>query len=288
MRNFDLAQLRSFVAIAEHRTFLAASRKVARTQSAITQQIQKLEQAVGAELFEREGRTKRLTAFGEHFLDYARHLIAINDETWRAIRERDVLGSIRFGAPQDAADTILPRVLAAIARAFPRLRVEIHVDRSPILMEQLHQGALDLTLTTRGFEEGTVSVVVRTSPTVWICGASYAHAAGTVVPLVIADERSLFRSIALESLNAAGIPWRTAHLAPHLVGIKAAIRAGLGITARSVEMLDAEMRVLGAAEGLPILRDVKYSLAMRRDQRSEIAQAIYDLVITTFGLRTGT
>lgn len=285
LRNFDLAQLRSFVAIADHRTFVAASREVARTQSALTQQIQRLEQSIGTQLFEKEGRYKSLTPFGENLLEYARHLIAVNDEAWRALGDKAISGSVRLGSPQDAADTILPRILATIARSFPRLQVEIHVDRSPFLMDSLRLGGLDLTLTTRSVLNGLEGTVLRTSPTVWICGAGYTHTPSATLPLIIADEPSLFRKLALDSLERAGLAWRTAYLAPHLIGIKAAIRAGLGITARSVEMLGSDMRVLGLQDGLPPLPDVNYNLLMRKDQRNPLALQVYDLIISAAGLR---
>ena len=97
------------------------------------------------------------------------------------------------------------------------------------------------------------SVVLRTSPTVWLCGSTYVHDPARPIPMIMADGPSIFRRLAQEALDAAGVAWMTRYTSSSLIGIRAALRAGLGVTARGVEQLDSEMRVLGAAEGLPPL-----------------------------------
>ncbi|WP_296556304.1 LysR substrate-binding domain-containing protein [Pigmentiphaga sp.] len=275
MKNFDLTQLRTLVAIAEHETYVAAAEKTHRTQAALTQQMQRLEAQAGVPLFEKAGRYRRLTAHGRRLLDYAKHMIAINDEAWRALKDRELTGSLRVGSPQDVADSILPPLLANIARLSPRLQMEIHVGRSPFLMESLRVGELDLTVSTRE-DPALEGMVLRTSPTVWLCAADYVFEPGKPVPLIIADEHSLYRRIALTALDSARMSWRTAYLAPHMIGIKAAIRAGLGVTARSVELLGPDMRVLGEKDGLPRLPDVSYYLWMRPDSLNPVLRQVYD------------
>ncbi|MPS29295.1 MAG: transcriptional regulator LrhA [Alcaligenaceae bacterium] len=275
MKNFDLTQLRTLVAIAEHETYVAAAEKTHRTQAALTQQMQRLEAQAGVPLFEKAGRYRRLTAHGRRLLDYAKHMIAINDEAWRALKDRELTGSLRVGSPQDVADSILPPLLANIARLSPRLQMEIHVGRSPFLMESLRVGELDLTVSTRE-DPALEGMVLRTSPTVWLCAADYVFEPGKPVPLIIADEHSLYRRLALTALDTARMSWRTAYLAPHMIGIKAAIRAGLGITARSVELLGPDMRVLSEKDGLPRLPDVSYYLWMRPDSLNPVLRQVYD------------
>lgn len=72
--NLDLALLRTFVAVADLNTFSAAV-AVCRTQSAVSQQTQRLDQLVGKELFARHGRNKLLTEHGVQFLGYARNIL---------------------------------------------------------------------------------------------------------------------------------------------------------------------------------------------------------------------
>lgn len=279
MRNLDLDLLRTLVAIADHETFGAAAEAVQRTQSAVTQQMQRLEEQLGLTLFERQGRSKLLTRHGKKLLEYARQLLTINDEALRMLREGDLTGSLRIGAPHDVADTILPVLLSHIARSSPALRLEIHVGRSPFLMESLRRGEIDLTVSTR--EDPTLEgIVLRTTPTIWVCSADFVYERGTPVPLILADEPSLFRKLSLEALTQAGVPWRIAYLAPSLIGIKAALRGGLGITARSIDLLAADMRILGENDGLPRLPDVTYYLWARPNAVNPVARHVFSMLKT--------
>lgn len=82
-------------------------------------------------------------------------MLAIHDEALRNLQHRQVQGLVRIGAPHDAADNMLPPVLQEIALNFPGMQIDIHVGRSPFLMESLKQGELDLAISNRddeGFE----------------------------------------------------------------------------------------------------------------------------------------
>ncbi|QRX81477.1 LysR substrate-binding domain-containing protein [Glaciimonas sp. PAMC28666] len=275
MRNLDMELLRTFVAIAEFSSFAAAADRVHRTQSAVTQQMQRLESQLGFTLFQKAGRTKQLTTQGAKLLEYAVRILALNDEAISMLDMDDVTGSLRIGAPNDIAETILPSLLSRFAKIYPQLRMEIHVGRSPFLMQALRRGEIDLTVSTRK-TDAHPGIILRTSPTVWLCSSDYIHNPANPVKLVVADEPSLFREIALQSLDQAKIPYRISYVAPTLVGIKAALRAGLGITARSIEMISPELRVLGAAEGFPRLPDVNFFLYLRDEQVGTIARMVFD------------
>jgi DNA-binding transcriptional LysR family regulator len=275
MRTLDLDLLRSLDAIARHATFAAAAEQLHKTQSAVTQQMQRLEAELGCPLFEKQGRVKRLTAQGEQLLSYARRMLALNDQALLSIGRTEALQVLRVGSPHDVADTLLTTLLARFVKSVPELQMEIDVGRSPFLMEALRAGQLDLTLSTR-FDDSMPGLRLRTSPTVWLCSHEFAYTPGTPVPLVLADEPSLFRRLSLDALSQAGIPWRVSFLAPTLVAIRAALRAGLGITARSIELLDGTLRTLGADEGLPPLPQTHYYLYLRPAAASPVARRLFD------------
>ena len=283
MRNLDLSLLRTLVTIASTETFSGAARKLHKTQSAVTQQMQRLEAIISLPLFEKEGRKKRLSTHGSRLVEYGRQMLAINDEAVRALEDGQLEGTIRLGASVDVADTMLPSVLMHIARSSPRIKVEIRVDRSPFLMDALRHGEIDLAISTR-FDPNFQGVVLRTSPTVWICSASYVYDATAPLPLILADEPSIFRRLALTALESTRMRWRTNYLAPSLVGIRAAVRAGLGVTARSIEMLGPDMRVLGTADGLPPLPDITYYLWTRGEPLTPTTQQVYEMLKINMGL----
>lgn len=283
MNTLDLELLRTLVAIEERNSFAGAAIQLGKTQSAVTQQMQRLEDQIGHPLFEKQGRHKRLTPHGQKLLDYARHLLAINDDALRSLQQGNLEGVLRIGAPHDVADTMLPPLLAQVARASPLLQLDIQVGRSPFLMESLKRGELDMTISNRN-DPALDGVVLRTSPTVWLCSASYVHDRAKPVPLILVEGPSVFYRLAREALDAAGIPWSPNYTASSLIGIKAALRAGLGVTARGIEMAGADLRVLGENDGLPRLPDLDYYLFIRRNVINPVTRKVFDMLKANLGL----
>ncbi len=274
MRNLDLDLLRSFVAVADAGSFAAAATRVHRTQSAVSQQMQRLEAMTGRALFGWDGRHKRLTEDGLRLLTYARRLVTLNDEANAALSPGGPTEVVRLGANNDVVDSMLPALLGRIARSHRSILLEIRTGRSPFLMEELERGELDLAITTRD-HRSYPRLVLRRSPTVWFCGADFAHRRDAPLPLVLSNEPSLFRGLAIDALDRAGCAWHLAYLSLNLGAIRAAVRAGLGVTARNIEMLTPELRVLSEADGLPPLPNVTFSLFLRTGS-GEAARRVFD------------
>lgn len=285
MATLDLELLRSFAAVVSHHSFAAAAVHLERTQSAITQQMQRLEEQIGHPLFAKQGRQKRLTEHGERLLTYAHHMLALNDEALRSLRQGQLEGNLRIGAPHDVAETMLPLLLTEVARTSPLLQLDIHIGRSPYLMTSLKSGEVDMIISNRTDAQSQFEgVVLRNSPTVWLCAASYVHDPAKPVPLIMADGPSIFRRIGHEALDAAGVAWTPRYTSSSLIGIKAALRAGLGVTARGVEQLDAGLRVLGAGDGMPRLPDLAYHLYVRSHVVNPVTRQVFETLKTQLRL----
>ncbi|MES2185838.1 MAG: LysR substrate-binding domain-containing protein [Pseudomonadota bacterium] len=283
MSLLDLELLRSLAAIVAHDSFAAAALRLGKTQAAMTQQMQRLEAQIGHPLFEKQGRHKRLTAQGQQLLTYAHHMLAINDEAMRSFQPGQLQGTLRIGAPHDVSETMLPPLLAEIMRTSPLLQLDIHVGRSPFVVESLKRGEIDMAIANRA-EPELEGAVLRTSPTVWLCSMNYLHDRTRPVPLIDADGPSIFRRIGHEALDAAGVPWTQRYTSSSLVGIRAALRAGLGVTARGVEQVDNGLRVLGPADGMPPLPDLVYRLYIRRHVLNPLIREVFDSLRSRMGL----
>ncbi len=207
--NLDLDLLRTFVAVADLNTFAAAAAAVCRTQSAVSQQMQRLEQLVGKELFARHGRNKLLTEHGIQLLGYARKILRFNDEACMSLMFSNLQGVLTLGASDESADTILPFLLNRISSVYPKLALDVSVKRNAFMVEMLNEHKVDLVVTTH--RPGQFDcLTLRTSPTHWYCAAEYVLQKGEPVPLVLLDDPSPFRDMVLTALNEANIPWRLA------------------------------------------------------------------------------
>lgn len=273
--NLDLDLLRTFVAVADLNTFAAAAAAVCRTQSAVSQQMQRLEQLVGKELFARHGRNKLLTEHGIQLLGYARKILRFNDEACMSLMFSNLQGVLTLGASDESADTILPFLLNRISSVYPKLALDVSVKRNVFMVEMLKENEVDLVVTTHRPGQFD-SLTLRTSPTHWYCAAEYVLQKGEPIPLVLLDDPSPFRDMVLAALNEASIPWRLAYVASTLPAVRAAVKAGLGVTARPVEMMSPDLRVLGQSEGLPSLPDTEYLLCHNAASNNELAKVVFE------------
>lgn len=273
--NLDLDLLRTFVAVADLNTFAAAAAAVCRTQSAVSQQMQRLEQLVGKELFARHGRNKLLTEHGIQLLGYARKILRFNDEACMSLMFSNLQGVLTLGASDESADTILPFLLNRISSVYPKLALDVSVKRNAFMIEMLKENEVDLVVTTH--RPGQFNcLTLRTSPTHWYCAAEYVLQQGEPVPLVLLDDPSPFRDMVLAALNEANIPWRLAYVASTVPAVRAAVKAGLGVTARPVEMMSPDLRVLGKSDGLPSLPDTEYLLCHNTSSNNELAKVVFE------------
>ena len=182
-RLLDIDQLRTFTAIAETGSFTKAADEVHKTQSAVSMQMKRLEERIGKPVFERDGRQSRLTADGQRLLEYARRILQINNEAVSAFAEPELTGSIRLGLPDDYADRLLPRVLAAFARSHPGIEIDVLCEPSTCIFKRIEEGRLDLGIVTHG-DCGGLGEIFRREPLYWV--ASEQHCAEKIEPLPLA------------------------------------------------------------------------------------------------------
>lgn len=271
---FDLDTMRSFVTGIDLGSFAKAADKLARSTSAVSAQLKKLEDQAGTPLLRKAGRSMVLTEAGETMLGYARRLLELNDEAASAVRGIQLEGRVRLGLQEDFGESVLPEVLGRFKRAHPKLRVEVHIARNAVLLQSLNAGRLDLALAWETELHAPYSEHVHTLPMHWI-GADDGQSVYEIceaVPLVVLEAPCLMRTAAINALDRAGIPWRIAFTSASLAGTWAAVKAGLGLSVRTPWGLPSELRAIDAREAhLPALP--KLGLALYR-QEAEPAPAV--------------
>lgn len=260
LTNIDIDLLRSFVEVADSGSFTRAAERLLRTQSTISLQIKRLEDALDRQLLERSPRAVRLTPEGETFLDYARRMLALNDEMVARVAEPHLAGLIRLGTPEDFATTHLPQVLARFARTHPDVALEVTCDLTLNLLERFRDDAFDLVLVKREPTAGEGGVRVWREPLVWVAADHDLVQKPGVLPLVVSPAPCVYRKRATEALDRAGRDWRIAYTCGSLAGAQAAVRAKLGVTVLPKEMAPAGLAVIDGGDGLPNLHDTEIAL----------------------------
>lgn len=263
MHDFDIDLLRTFVHVVDCGGFTRAGERVHRTQSTISQQIKRLEDSVGQPLLLRQGRGVELTEAGETLIGYARRMLALQDEAQALLVRREANELIRLGIPEDFAGRHLPRVLAAFARAHADIRLDVRCDLATNLLRDFEHGELDVAL-VKAEAEQPGCVASWPEPLGWAAANDAPLPRPGALPLVVFGQGCIFRRLALERLDRAGIPWRIAYSSPSLQSVQAAVGCGIGISPLGTLAEMAEMRWLSPGElGLPPLPAIRFSLLTR-------------------------
>ena len=164
-RNLDLTALRSFATVAEIGGVTKAATRLHLTQSAVSMQLKRLEEAVGQELLDRSGRGVALTSQGELLLSYAKRMVTLNDEAWGRLTGQAFEGEVTLGVPSDIVYPHIPGVLQRFSREFPRVKVTLVSSFTRKLHDQLAKGEIDLILTTEASPGGET---LEVAPLVWV------------------------------------------------------------------------------------------------------------------------
>lgn len=123
----ELTQLEFFLMVVEQGSFSKAAVHVYRTQPAVSIAIKRLEEEIGAPLFDRSQKTPTLTDAGELVYDYARRILALRDQAQNVVSELRALerGRVRIGANESTSLYLLPHLILEYREQHPNVKVEI-------------------------------------------------------------------------------------------------------------------------------------------------------------------
>lgn len=276
IRNIDLTALRAFVTVAEVGGVTRAAGVLALTQSAVSMQLKRLEEALGQTLLERSGRGVALTAAGEQLLGYGRRMLALNDEVWGRLTHNAYEGELVLGVPGDIVYPHIPGVLRRFALAYPRVRVRLNSSYTRPLKHCYARGECDLVLTTEsGCDTGGETLAML--PLVWVGAAD--GVAWKARPLRLAFEHNcIFRAEVQRTLDAAGIAWEMAVESDTTRTIEASVTADLAVTAVLAGSMGPHMAAVAHGGALPDLRTIRINLYGAARTPSTIKTALADML----------
>jgi DNA-binding transcriptional LysR family regulator len=271
--NLDLDAVRALVTANDVGNYGQAAARLGRTPSAVSLQMKRLQQQVGATLFRRDGRAVALTEAGQIALRYGRHLLAINDEMLDTIRGADLSGTVRIGFTQDFAETVLPGVLARFTAVYPLVMVEVRIEGNGALVEATEKGQLDIALAL-GHADRPTAQYLGELDLVWIAGEGFRRRSDQPLPLVVLGPQCSFRKEAILQLDRAHCGWRVAATSPSLTGLWAAAIGGLGVTARTRLGLPPALICDRAMFDLPSLPAFPVTLHTKPDEARDAVERL--------------
>ncbi|MFN7365329.1 MAG: LysR substrate-binding domain-containing protein [Alphaproteobacteria bacterium] len=275
---FDALTLECFLAVADTGSFTRAAEKVGRTQSAVSQQISKLEDRLQKQLFMRT-KNLALTPSGEIFLGYVQEILKLQREALDRFLEPELEGEVRFGVPEDFASVFLSQILTDFSRLHPRIFLNIECDLTLNLLERFKKREFDLVLVKISKPQDFPNAIDVWSETLeWVGKSVHFTQKETPIPLVLSPQPCVYRSRAINSLESTKRKWRIIFSSHSFASTIAAVRAGLGVTVLPRNMIPQDLQIIPKQEGIPQLSDTHISL-LKHDETNPTINSLGDFVI---------
>lgn len=280
IRNLDVATLRSLVAVVDTGGVTRAANRLHLTQSAVSMQLKRLEDALSLKVLERRGRVMRPTREGEVLIAYARRLVALNDEAVERVTTPRYEGVVTFGVPTDIVHPHVPAVLTRFGRDYPRVAIRLVTGNTLELKAAFVEGRHDVILTTER-QPAPEADVLRRQHLVWTGAPGGRAWRGRPLPLAF-TRQCMFREAALAALEAAGIDWFDAIDTPSEDAAMVSAAADLGVRADLVSSLVQGVAPLEHGGALPALPEYGIGLYVAAGGNEELARAFAERLREAF------
>ena len=269
LTNLQTDLLRSFVSVVDLGGYTRAGEALGRTQPAISLQMRRLEELVGAPLFVPKSRAIELTEEGQALLRYAREILRLNDEATAYFRGSEVAGTLRVGLPSDYAVLFLQGALTQYMRRHRAVRLEIHCDWSPTILQKLDADEIDIAIAmmTRGRSRYLARSWVERP--IWAAAKTLPVHKLDPLPLAVHPDGCAYRERIIEALEGMRRGWRIAYSGPGITGLQNAVENCIGVSALTGPTMLEGMRELEPDEGFPPLKEIRVGLFYKHPRLSE-------------------
>ncbi len=243
----DAADLAMLVRVVDAGGVTRAAEALYISQPAITHRLRRLERALGARLVERRGRALALTDAGRAILPLARQALQILEQIPAAISEVQGLlrGEIVLGASTTIGEFLLPKRLSTFAQAYPHITVRLHIANTQAIVERvldhsLPAGFVGLRPTSQALLTIPFladSIVLVAAPSQPIAGRRVSPEELTRTRLLLREEGSATRALALRALARCAVGTEAAVGFGSNAAVRTAVLAGYGVAALSREVV---------------------------------------------------
>ncbi|HUB18817.1 MAG TPA: LysR family transcriptional regulator [Acidobacteriaceae bacterium] len=237
----ELQQLRYVCAVAETGSFSRAAERCQVAQPSLSQQVLKLEDDLGAKLFDRLGRSVRLTEAGHAFLPHARSILHQMDSARSSVADKcaDLRGSVAVGAIPTVAPYLMPGYTAAFAKKYPEAKLRILEETTPVLVESLRNLSIDLAILALPLRHRDLELYpLRTEPLFAVLPGNHPHAGARSLALrdlrgesfVMLRDGHCFRDLSIAACSHARVTPRIVFESGQFSSLYGMVAAGVGVS----------------------------------------------------------
>lgn len=281
MKQLSLDAIRTFVTVVELGGYAKAGDVLGRSQPAISLQLKKLEQQLDKTLFVKVGQRHVLSNDGQWLMVYAKKLLEINDEVFRAVEQDPLKGRLRLGIPSEFASTLLPSIIGEFSKRYPDVSLDVTSALSQNLLGPQYKDNFDLILALIPPNQDCDGEVLREDELVWV-GDIRQPLRTNPLSLVLAPNGCMYRSRVIEQLKQQTNMWRIAYTNADLYGLIAAIQQGLGVTALAKSSVPTSLSII-QHPALPYLGKINIALYNCDTQHPEVSKTLSEFIRLRLG-----
>jgi len=237
----EFHQLRYVCAVAETGSFSRAAERCQIAQPSLSQQVLKLEENLGAKLFDRLGRSVRLTEAGRAFVPHARSILEQMEMARSSVAQKnaDARGSVSLGVIPTISPYLVPRYTTSFAKRFPDARLRIVEDVTPVLIESLRELSIDIAILALPLRHKDLELFsLKTEPLFAVLPKDHRLAGAASVslkdlrgePFVMLRDGHCFRDLSLATCARARITPNIAFESGQFSSLFGMVAAGVGIS----------------------------------------------------------
>lgn len=299
MHAFPLDQLRTFAAVIDAGSLTAGAPRVFLSQSAVSEQLRKLEEQAGQSLLLRSKAGVAPTAAGERLLGHARQLLALSEAAWRDLHGVALQGTLRLGVTDYFRPADLAGLLARVEAQYPQVRLQVTVQKSGLVEAGYAGGEFDVGLTMALPAARTTAGAARARPAAnaaaakasllrqealhWMAAPGVTRVRGEPLRMLALPDSCSLHQFTVSLLERRRVPYRIALLASGVAGLQSALAAGLGVACLNASALCPGVRVLPAPHGLPALPQAGFYLLPPRAGESDFVREARGVLAAGFG-----
>lgn len=277
MSTLDLALLRNFTVVARTGSISLASLQVGRTQSALSMQMQRLEDLIGQPLLHRSGSGVRLTTAGQKLLAHSDTLLARHDEILAEMCGTGLRGSLSLGCPEDYSIAFLPDLLRGFCSLHPDVELRMVCAPTSELRPLLHRRQIEMALVS--VPDVQSGEVIREERFVWVANeAEPAVLRYASLPLALSAPMTLDYRAACDAMEAVNRRYRITFASNSLAGLIAIARSGHAISVLTRTAVPADLYIVRG--GLPPLPAIGIALEFADQRPSAAATALGEHIRT--------
>ena len=289
MHGFELDQLRTLIAAVEAGSLTAAAPLRNLSQSAVSEQLRKLEEQAGCGLLVRSKTGVKPTEHGLRLVEHARKILALSDTAWRDLHDVALAGELRLAITDYFRPSGVAALLARFAARHPGIRLRVRIDKSDAIEQSHARGECDLAITMRATGAAAIkgATTIGSEALVWVGTAGSALPNVRPLPLVALPESCSLRRLAVSLLEKGRVPFYLAHEATGVAGLRSAVAAGLGIACLNASALETPLVNLRPGRQLPTLPRVTFRVLPARAGENPLAASMRALALESLSSPTG-